>query len=63
MSPTLLHSCTPSAFPTPTLFGASILSISDSIVSHFSTSIPATFRFTQPSIDIHNATFCNVTVT
>jgi len=48
---------------TPALFGASILSISTSLVSNFTTSVPAAFRFTQPSINIQNASFCNVTVT
>lgn len=31
-------------------------------MTNYSTSVPGAFRFTQPSTALHNATFCNVTV-
>ncbi len=31
-------------------------------MTNYTASVPAAYRFTQPSTEAHNATFCNVTV-
>ncbi|EEU33441.1 uncharacterized protein NECHADRAFT_56660 [Fusarium vanettenii 77-13-4] len=58
----LAQACLPTTF-SPTVFGVSIVSIQTSLVSNFSAVIPAAYRFAQPTIEVSNATFCNVTVT
>jgi hypothetical protein len=55
-------SCTPSTF-SPTLFGGEILAIDTNLVTNVTASIPSAARWTQPSIDVDNLSFCNVTVT
>ncbi|CAG9947270.1 unnamed protein product, partial [Clonostachys rosea f. rosea IK726] len=54
--------CTPSAF-NPSLYGAQILSIQANLVTNYSASVPEAFRYTSPSVELKNATFCNITVT
>ncbi|KAI1799169.1 tannase and feruloyl esterase [Daldinia bambusicola] len=64
MTPLLAnHSCTASTFLTPTLFGAEILSVDTNLVTNYNFDVPADWRYTQPSLNVQNATFCNVTVT
>ena len=63
MDASLAQACVPATFGTPTLFGARVLSIEASLVTNFTASVPAAYRFTQPSIEVRAATFCNVTVT
>ncbi|KAK4160897.1 tannase [Cladorrhinum sp. PSN259] len=59
----LSSSCVPSTF-SPNLFGASILSISASLVSNTSAQVPLAYRFTQPAVNLTaDAVYCNVTVT
>ena len=55
--------CVPSSFPAPNLIGAEFLAIEAGIVTNYSTPVPKGWRFSQPSIDVQNATFCNVTLT
>ncbi|KAI8964689.1 tannase and feruloyl esterase [Daldinia sp. FL1419] len=57
------HSCTPSTFSTPTLFGAEILSVDAALVNNYNFDVPAGWRFTQPAINVQDLSFCNVTVT
>ncbi|OTA70122.1 tannase and feruloyl esterase [Hypoxylon sp. EC38] len=57
------HFCVPSTFSTPTLFGAQVLSVEAGIVSNYSFDVPTGWRYSQPAVDVQNATFCNVTVT
>ncbi|KAI1471262.1 tannase and feruloyl esterase [Daldinia caldariorum] len=57
------HSCTASTFSTPTLFGAEILSVDTNLVTNYNFPVSADWRYTQPSVNVQNATFCNVTVT
>ncbi|KAI1765704.1 tannase and feruloyl esterase [Hypoxylon sp. FL1150] len=57
-----LPSCVPSVF-SPDLFSFDVLAIEASVVENYSFSVPSTHRFVQPSIELTNATFCNVTVT
>ncbi|KAK6955180.1 hypothetical protein Daesc_002811 [Daldinia eschscholtzii] len=61
--PVANHSCTASTFSTPALFGAEILSVDTNLVSNYNFDVPADWRYTQPSVSVQNATFCNVTVT
>lgn len=55
-------SCTPSTF-SPALFGGEILAVEANLVVNITASIPSSVRMNQPSIDVENASFCNVTVT
>ncbi|KAK7216758.1 hypothetical protein V2G26_004761 [Clonostachys chloroleuca] len=54
--------CTPSAFNL-SLYGADILSIQANLVTNYSASVPEAFRYTFPSVELKDATFCNITVT
>lgn len=58
----LLSSCVPSTF-SPSLFGGSILSLSASPIVNASAYVPGEYRFTQPTVNLTDATYCNVTVT
>jgi hypothetical protein len=62
MAASLPAACVPSAFSGLSLFGAEILTIDTALVSNFSAYVPEMLRFTQPTIQFQNATFCNVTV-
>ncbi|EFQ32873.1 tannase and feruloyl esterase [Colletotrichum graminicola] len=55
--------CTPVTFGNLSFFGAEVLSLEANLVSNYSVSVPTTYRFTQPAIEVVNAVFCNVTVT
>ncbi|KZL83753.1 tannase and feruloyl esterase [Colletotrichum incanum] len=55
--------CVPSTFSDVSLFGAEILSLDTSYIANYSSSVPSAVRFTQPSVEVRNASFCNVTVT
>lgn len=58
-----VHSCTPGTFSSISLFGAEILNVEASTVTNYNFDIPTGWRYSQPAIDVQNATFCNVTVT
>ncbi|RYP46166.1 hypothetical protein DL768_007596 [Monosporascus sp. mg162] len=62
MALSIAQSCAPSTF-SPSLFGAEILSIEANLVSNYSAFVPEEARLTAPSVQLNNATFCNVTVT
>ncbi|KAI0883782.1 tannase and feruloyl esterase [Annulohypoxylon maeteangense] len=62
MASSLSSLCVPETFNSPSVFGAEIRSLETNLVSDFSISIPETSRFTQPAVELKNATFCNVTV-
>lgn len=57
------QACAPPTFSPPALFGAEILSVAASLVTNFTFPIPDGWRYSQPSVLVQNATFCNVTVT
>ncbi|KAK4443445.1 tannase and feruloyl esterase-domain-containing protein [Podospora aff. communis PSN243] len=59
----LSAACTPPTFSSLQIFGAEILNIQTRLVTNFSASVSGGFRFFQPSIEVQNASFCNVTVT
>ncbi|KAK0623792.1 Tannase/feruloyl esterase [Immersiella caudata] len=59
----LSAACTTSTFTALQIFGAQILNIETRLVTNFSASVPGAFRFFQPSIEVQNASFCNITVT
>ncbi|EXJ70759.1 uncharacterized protein A1O5_05749 [Cladophialophora psammophila CBS 110553] len=61
LSPT--QACTPSTFSSVSLFGAEVISVDASIVTNYSFPIPEGWRYSQPSVNVENATFCNVTAT
>ncbi|KAK2001342.1 tannase and feruloyl esterase [Colletotrichum falcatum] len=54
--------CVSGAFPSISLPGAEIRSLQASVVTNYSGWVPSGWRFSQPSVDIHNASFCNITV-
>ncbi|XDG03902.1 hypothetical protein ABKA04_003517 [Annulohypoxylon sp. FPYF3050] len=58
-----VHSCIPGTFSSISLFGAEILNVEASTVTNYNFDIPTGWRYSQPAIDVQNATFCNVTVT
>ncbi|KAL2844500.1 Tannase/feruloyl esterase [Aspergillus pseudoustus] len=58
-----IGACTPPTFSTVSLFGADILSISADLVTNYNFPIQDGWRYSQPTINVENATFCNVTVT
>ncbi|KAL2813406.1 Tannase/feruloyl esterase [Aspergillus granulosus] len=58
-----IQACTPSTFSIISLFGGEILSISAGLVTNYNFPIPDGWRYSQPSLNVENATFCNVTVT
>ncbi|KAL4883371.1 Tannase/feruloyl esterase [Aspergillus karnatakaensis] len=57
------QACTASTFSTISLFGADTLSISANLVTNYDFAVPDGWRYSQPPVNVHNATFCNVTVT
>lgn len=58
-----VQSCAPATFSSVALFGAEILQVEASVVTNYDFDIPDGWRYSQPAIDVQNATFCNVTVT
>ncbi|KAH8589560.1 feruloyl esterase [Bisporella sp. PMI_857] len=54
--------CTAATF-SPTLFGASILDVSVSLVTDYNTVAREIYNYNHPTIKVTNATFCNVTIT
>ncbi|KAL4736107.1 Tannase/feruloyl esterase [Aspergillus similis] len=57
-----IQSCTPTTFSTLALFGGEVLSIDTKFVTNYSFTVPAGWLFSQPSVDVQNASFCKVTV-
>ncbi|EXM18251.1 hypothetical protein FOTG_13673 [Fusarium oxysporum f. sp. vasinfectum 25433] len=55
--------CVALTFATPTLFGAEFLSIEANVVPDYSFDVPRGWTYSQPSLNVQNVTFCNVTVT
>lgn len=62
MTPSLSNACVPATFGLPSIFGAEILSVTATLVTNYTASVPDAYRFTQPSTEVTNATLCNVTV-
>lgn len=58
----LAEACNSTTFA-PSLFGAEILSLQTSLVTDYNVFVNARDRRTQPSIDVKDASFCNITVT
>lgn len=58
----LPSNCTPATF-SPSLFGADILAVNAYLVANHSAFIPSIQRFGAPSVNLTDASFCNVTVT
>ncbi|RKK99694.1 hypothetical protein BFJ68_g13099 [Fusarium oxysporum] len=54
--------CAASAFSTPTLLGAEFLSLEANLVTDYSFDVPKGWTYSQPALNVQNATFCNVTV-
>ncbi|OHF00065.1 tannase and feruloyl esterase [Colletotrichum orchidophilum] len=57
-----LDPCVAATFSAPSLLGADFLSVQASPVTNFSGLVPAEWRFSQPAVEVHNASFCNITV-
>jgi len=54
--------CAATTFTTPDLFGAKFTSLSANLVTNYSFPIPDGWRYSQPSINVQDASFCNITV-
>ena len=57
------HGCVPDTFSSLSLFGAEVLSLNADLVTGYSFPVLDGWRYSQPSVNVENATFCNVTVT
>lgn len=55
--------CVPATFGNITWFGAEVLSLETDFVTNYSITVPSAVRFTQPAVDVNDASFCNITVT
>lgn len=55
--------CSLAMFNTPSLFGAEILQVNADHVTNYSFPAIPGWRYSQPSVEVTNAEFCNVTVT
>ncbi|KAI1122962.1 Tannase/feruloyl esterase [Nemania abortiva] len=62
MAASLLEACVPGTFGGLNLFGGEIISVETILVSNYSAYVPGAYRYTAPSVQLSNATFCNVTV-
>ncbi|KAK3292852.1 tannase and feruloyl esterase-domain-containing protein [Chaetomium fimeti] len=62
MAASLRAACVPATFGGLGLFGAEVLSIEAALVTNYTASSRDFARGTQPSTELDNATFCNVTV-
>ncbi|KAK4129730.1 tannase and feruloyl esterase [Parathielavia appendiculata] len=62
MAEVLSAACVPPTFHGIGLFGGEVLSVTTNLVTNFTAWGLDIFRFTQPTIPVQNATFCNVTV-
>lgn len=58
-----VSSCTASAIPTPTLYGAEILAISATPMLNYTASVSDQYYYNHPSIAVNGVDFCNITVT
>lgn len=58
----LANACVPSNFANISLAGAEILNVNAQLITNFSTTAPSAYRYTQPTRQLVNATFCNVTL-
>lgn len=61
-SSALASACVPSTFSNITLFGAEILQVDAQLVTNFSATSYSLYRYVQPTVELTNATFCNVTI-
>lgn len=55
--------CSSEQLPTPTLFGAKILSLSSQLVTNYTSYAPEAYNFNHPAVYADSIDFCNVTVT
>ncbi|KAF2966712.1 hypothetical protein GQX73_g6890 [Xylaria multiplex] len=58
-----MRGCVPDTFSSLSFFGAEVLSIHADPVTNYGTPILDGWRYSQPTVVVDNATFCNVTVT
>ncbi|KAH7121806.1 Tannase/feruloyl esterase [Dactylonectria estremocensis] len=57
----LAQACDTATFA-PSIFGTEVLSLEAQLVANYSVSVDGGFRQVAPSVELENATFCNVTV-
>ncbi|KAK5636426.1 hypothetical protein RRF57_012138 [Xylaria bambusicola] len=62
MSLLLSSACVPATFDLSGILGLEVLRIDATLVTNYSASVSEIYRYTQPSVELSNATFCNVTV-
>jgi hypothetical protein len=56
-------SCTPSFFQLPSLPGAHVTTLDAILVQNYTRTANSLLYYGHPTVDVENATFCNVTVT
>ncbi|KAI0803634.1 putative feruloyl esterase [Xylaria sp. FL0064] len=56
------NGCVPATFNLSGIFGLEVRHLYATLVTNYSASVPAIFRYTQPDVELSNATFCNITV-
>ncbi|KAI0426737.1 tannase and feruloyl esterase [Xylaria sp. FL1042] len=56
------NGCAPATFNLSGIFGLEVLDIHATLVTNYSAWVPAILRYTQPDVELSNATFCNITV-
>ncbi|KAI1393188.1 Tannase/feruloyl esterase [Hypoxylon trugodes] len=61
MNSSLVAACNAASF-NPSIFGGEILSVEANLVSNYSANAPDAFRYVAPSVQLKNASFCNITV-
>ncbi|GJC86075.1 putative feruloyl esterase ARB_07085 [Colletotrichum liriopes] len=62
MALSLIQNCVPSTFSL-SVYGTEIQSLEANLITNYNATVPAAYRFTSPSVQLQNATFCNVTIT
>lgn len=57
----LIGACNPATF-SPSVFGTEVQSVQANLVTNYNASVPGAFRYVDPAVELHNASFCNITV-
>jgi hypothetical protein len=60
---TLFSACNASSIPYPTVFGATILDLSATLVQNYTQEVSDQVYYNHPSVSVKNVDYCNVTVT
>ncbi|KXH62828.1 hypothetical protein CNYM01_03689 [Colletotrichum nymphaeae SA-01] len=55
--------CASATFGSPVALGASVFAVQANLVENYSFDVPKGWTYSQPALNVENATFCNVTIT